>query len=66
MRSCAPATPLAAVFFFGPTRGFARAQVTKYLLAKAHTAVTVLHPQAAPKGSDSLHKSLQTVTQHKK
>jgi hypothetical protein len=40
--------------------------VTKYLLAKAHTAVTVLHPQAAPKGSDSLHKSLQTVTQHKK
>jgi len=26
----------------------------------------VLHPQAAPKGSDSLHKSLQTVTQHKK
>lgn len=43
----------------------ARAQVTKYVLAKAHTAVTVLHPATSGSGQQ-MEKNLKHVSmQHK-
>lgn len=43
----------------------AHAQVTKYVLAKAHTAVTVLHPATSGSGQQ-MEKNLKHVgSQHK-
>lgn len=38
--------------------------MTKYVLAKAHTTVAVVHPQTAPSGGEQLPKTLEKVSLH--